>query len=130
MFTYVGLIQLTAEGRENLEKTPIYLDKIRHIVEEEGGVLESVFAIMGPWDFVAIVKYPDNETAFRVLAKIWLLEVVKTETFPAEPVEVFVKASRRTRECVDLLGGNGTPPSGPTPFLCATSDELSRRRLR
>ena len=47
---------------------------------------------MGPWDFFAIVKYPDNETAFRVLAKIGKLEVLKTETFPAEPMEVFVKA--------------------------------------
>ena len=37
------------------------------------------------------MKYPDNETAFRVLAKIGLLEVVKTETFPAEPVEIFTK---------------------------------------
>lgn len=92
MFTYVGLIQLTPEGRENLEKAPEYLDKIRHIVEEEGGVVEQVLAVMGPWDFFAIVKYPDNETAFRVLAKIGLLEVVKTETFPAEPVELFVKA--------------------------------------
>jgi len=91
MFTYVGLIQLTPEGRENLEKAPEYLDKIRHIIKEEGGVLESVFAVMGPWDFLAIVKYPDNETAFRVLARIGLLEVVKTETFPAEPVEVFLK---------------------------------------
>jgi uncharacterized protein with GYD domain len=47
---------------------------------------------MGPWDFFAIVKYPDNETAFRVLAKIGMLEVVKTETFPAEKVDVFFKA--------------------------------------
>jgi uncharacterized protein with GYD domain len=92
VFTYVGLIQLTAKGRENLTETPLYLEKIRHIVEEEGGVLEHVLAIMGPWDFLAIVKYPDNETALRVLAKIGLLEVVKTETFPAEPVETFVKA--------------------------------------
>ncbi len=46
----------------------------------------------GPWDFLAIVKYPDNETAFRVLARIGLLEVVKTETFPAEKVDVFFKA--------------------------------------
>jgi len=38
------------------------------------------------------VKYPDNETAFRVLAKIGKLEVLKTETFPAEPIEVFAKA--------------------------------------
>ncbi len=92
MFTYVGLIQLTPMGRENLHKTPEYLDKFRHIVEEEGGVVEQVFAIMGPWDYFAIVKYPDNETAFRVLAKVALLEVVKTETFPAEPVDVFLKA--------------------------------------
>ena len=92
MFTYVGLIQLTPAGRENLDKAPEYLDKFRHIVEEEGGVLESVFAIMGPWDFFAIVKYPDNETAFKVLARIGLLEVIKTETFPAEPVDAFVKA--------------------------------------
>ena len=86
MFTYVGLIQLTPEGRENLEKAPFYLEKIREIIVAEGGEVENIFALMGPWDFFAIVKYPDTETAFRVLAKI-----VKTETFPAEPVETFVK---------------------------------------
>jgi uncharacterized protein with GYD domain len=92
MFTYVGLIKLTPEGRENLAKAPLYLEKIRSIIEGEGGHLDTVYAMMGPWDFFAIVKYPDTETAFRVLAKIGLLEVVQTETFPAEEVEVFVKA--------------------------------------
>jgi len=92
MFTYVGLIQLTPEGRENLKDAPVYLEKIKAIIEEEGGHLDTVWALMGPWDFFAIVKYPDTETAFRVLAKIGLLEVVKTETFPVEPVEVFLKA--------------------------------------
>jgi hypothetical protein len=33
---------------------------------------------------VHLFEYPDNETAFRVPAKIAKLEVVKTETFPAE----------------------------------------------
>lgn len=92
MFTYVGLIELTHEGREGLGKAPEYLEKISHIIEEEGGTLEQVYAIMGPWDFLSIAKYPDNETAFRVLAKIAELEVVKTETFPAELVDVFMKA--------------------------------------
>jgi uncharacterized protein with GYD domain len=91
MFTYIGLVKLTAEGRENLAHTPEYLEKIRKIIEEEGGTLEKTYAFMGPWDFLSIVKYPDNETAFRVLAKIGLLEVVQTETFPAEEVEVFTK---------------------------------------
>jgi uncharacterized protein with GYD domain len=92
LFTYLGLTELTSEGRENLAKTPEYLDKIRHIIEEEGGQLDDVYAIMGPWDFVWFAKYPDNETAFRVLAKIAKLDVVKTETFPAEKVDVFLKA--------------------------------------
>ena len=91
MFTYIGLVKLTDEGRENLEQAPEYLDKMRTIVEEEGGKLETTFAIMGPWDFLAIVKYPDNEAAFRALARIGKLEVVHTETFPAEEVELFFK---------------------------------------
>jgi hypothetical protein len=38
------------------------------------------------------VQYPDNAAAFRALAKIGKLEVVKTETFPIEKVDVFVKS--------------------------------------
>jgi len=91
MFTYVGLITLTPEGRENLDKTPEYLEKFKKLIEEEGGVLEDTFAVMGPWDFLALVKYPDNEAAFRALAKIGKLEVVKTETFPIEKIDVFIK---------------------------------------
>ena len=91
MFKYIGLIQLTPEGREALEKAPEYLEKFRVIVEEEQGKLEDVFAVMGPWDFVALVQYPDNEAAFRALAKIGRLEVIKTETFPIEKVELFFK---------------------------------------
>jgi uncharacterized protein with GYD domain len=92
VYTYVGLIQLTDEGRENLEKAPEYLEKFKHIVEVEGGKLDRILAVMGPWDFVVLVQYPDIETAFRVLAKIGTLEVIKTETFPAEDVEIFLKA--------------------------------------
>lgn len=91
MFTYIGLVKLTDEGREHLDKAPEYLEMIRGIIEHEGGMLEQTFAIMGPWDFVSLVKYPDNEAAFRALAKIGKLEVVHTETFPAEEVDVFLK---------------------------------------
>jgi uncharacterized protein with GYD domain len=91
MFKYVGLVQQTPEGRETLDKAPEYLEKFRTIIEEEKGILEDVYAVMGPWDFIALVQYPDNEAAFRALAKIGLLEVVKTETFPIEKVEIFFK---------------------------------------
>lgn len=92
MFTYVGLFRLTPVAREHLEKTPVYLDKIYKIVEHEEGKLERFMAIMGPWEYMGIFTFPDNEVAFRVLGKIAKLEVFETETFPAEDVEIFVKA--------------------------------------
>jgi uncharacterized protein with GYD domain len=92
MFTYLNLIQLTPVGRENLKDTPKYLDKIKHFVEAEQGHIDTVWAMMGPYDFVTVVKYPTIEAAFRALAKIGTLDVVKTETFPVEEVESFLKA--------------------------------------
>ena len=81
MFTYVGLIQLAPEGRQNPERRLDYVAAIRRIVEEEGGVLEHVLSMIGPWDLFSIVKYRDDEAALRVLTKLELLDVVKAETF-------------------------------------------------
>ena len=92
MFTYVALIKLTPEGREGLKEAPKYLEKIKSFVEQEKGVLETTFAMMGPWDFFAIVEYPTVEAAFRAHAKVASLEVIEVETFPVEEVELFIKA--------------------------------------
>ena len=92
MFTYVSFFGLTPEGREKLPLAPEYFEKITKIVEKEHGVLDKWYALMGPWDFFAITKFPDNETAFRALGHIGKLEYLKTETFPIEEVEIFVKA--------------------------------------
>ena len=92
MFTYIGLFRLTPMAREHLEKTPEYLEKIHKFVEHEGGELDRFMAIMGPWEYLGIFTYPDNEAAFRVLGKIAKLEVFETETFPAEDIKVFWKA--------------------------------------
>ena len=92
MFTYVGLIKLTPEGREHLPKAPEYLDKFTKIIEHEGGHVERVFAMLSPWDFFAIYTFPEVEVAFRALAKIGQLEWITTETFPVEDAEVFFKA--------------------------------------
>ena len=69
MFTYAGFITLTPEGRETFEKAPEYLDEFKHYIEAESGTLEDIFAVMGPWDFFFLAKYPDNAAAFRALAK-------------------------------------------------------------
>ncbi len=91
MFTYVELFKTAPIAREHLKQMPDYFEKIREIVEAEGGTVERFLAIMGPWEYLGIFTYPDLEAAFRVLAKIAKLEAFETETFPAENVEVFFK---------------------------------------
>jgi uncharacterized protein with GYD domain len=91
MFTYVSFFELTPEGREKFPEMPVFFEKITKIVEKEEGVLDTFYALMGPWDFFAITKFPDNETAFRALGKIGALEYLRTETYPTEEVEVFFK---------------------------------------
>lgn len=92
MFTYVALMKLTPEGREGLKEAPKYLEKIKLLVEKEKGELDTTFAMMGPWDFFAIVKYPTVEAAFRAHARIAALDVIEVETFPVEEVELFIEA--------------------------------------
>ncbi|HZQ16652.1 MAG TPA: GYD domain-containing protein [Gaiellaceae bacterium] len=92
MFRYVALIKLTPEGRERLHEAPKILEKVEFFVEEQQGRLVETFAMMGPWDFFAIVEYPTVEQAFRAHAKIATLEVIEVETFPVEEVERFIEA--------------------------------------
>jgi len=92
VFTYLALIKLTPEGREGLKDAQKYLDKVRSLVEQQKGELKTTFALMGPWDFVAIVKYPTVDAAFTAHARIATLDVIEVETFPVEEIDVFIKA--------------------------------------
>jgi hypothetical protein len=58
--TYVELFTTTV-AREHLQKIPVHFEKIREIVETEGGTVERFLAIMGPWEYLGIFTYPDLE---------------------------------------------------------------------
>jgi hypothetical protein len=73
-------------------KVDIYLDKIRHIVEEEGGVLEQPDLREHAERCLVIGVLDDREEVPRTRHRDTCSEVVKTETFPAEPVAIFTKA--------------------------------------
>ena len=91
MFTYVSFFELTPEGKEKLPEKPFFIEKITEIVEAEHGSVDTWYAMMGPWDFFTVIKFPDNEAAFRALGKIGALEFLRTETYPTEEIEVFFK---------------------------------------
>jgi uncharacterized protein with GYD domain len=85
MFTYVGFFRLAPLAREHPEKTPEYFEKVHKIVGLEGGTLERFMATMGPWEYLAIFKFPDNEVAFRILDEIAKLEIFETPQRTSRP---------------------------------------------
>jgi uncharacterized protein with GYD domain len=85
MGTYIALSRLTDEGREKLGegKGIDYMTRITQAIEAEGGTLEHAWTVMGPYDFVSVVTYPDNEVAFRAIRNICGMDVLAVETYPA-----------------------------------------------
>ncbi len=63
MATYVLLLNWTEQGIRNAKETLARADAATGMVEKLGGKMKDVYWTLGPYDVVAIVEAPDDETA-------------------------------------------------------------------
>ncbi len=63
MATYVLLLNWTEQGIRNAKETLARADAAAGLVEKLGGKMKEVYWTLGPYDVVAIVEAPDDETA-------------------------------------------------------------------
>lgn len=66
MATYVMLINYTDTGIQHFKAIGDRLDHARSGASELGATLEAFYLTMGPYDAVAIVTAPDDETAAKL----------------------------------------------------------------
>lgn len=59
---YIRLTNLTEEGRRNIDQSTDRTDHMRELAEETGGAIEDVFLTFGPYDFVTVADFPDDES--------------------------------------------------------------------
>ncbi|WP_129114329.1 GYD domain-containing protein [Halegenticoccus tardaugens] len=83
MSKYITLFEYTQRGIENVEESPNRLDSFREVVEERGGEIADFYLTMGAYDLVAVLEFPDDETAAKVLLGLGRLGNVTTETLKA-----------------------------------------------
>jgi len=62
MAKYIRLTNLTEEGRRNIGQSTDRTDRMRELAEETGGSIEDVFLTFGPYDFVTVADFPDDES--------------------------------------------------------------------
>jgi uncharacterized protein with GYD domain len=80
---YIGLINYTQQGIENVKDSPNRFDAFKKLCKSMGANVDAIYLTMGRYDLVVIVDAPDSE----VIAKIMLTTASKgsasTETLQA-----------------------------------------------
>ena len=83
---YILTLILTPEGRENLLTDSESLHRIASEVETEDTQVLGMYAVLGEYDFVAIVESPDNEDAARFSLELGVEVGAHIRTMPAIPI--------------------------------------------
>jgi uncharacterized protein with GYD domain len=83
MPTYVVLLNFTDEGIRIVEDTIQRADAAVEGAQQYGGRIERLYWTVGPYDLVAILEAPDDETATAYLLETGSRGAVRTTTLRA-----------------------------------------------
>ena len=84
---YVTLMKYTTEGIKGISAERG--QQIRNLVASKGGEPVVGYALMGEWDVLTVMEYPDEKSAMSALVAIGKLGIFTTQTMTAIPVEEF-----------------------------------------
>ena len=91
MSTYVLLMNLTDQGIRNIKDAPARIEEAFKGLEAVGGKILAFYAVMGPYDYVAITEVPGDEVALAQLLGLGMAGNVRTTTLKAFTTEEFGK---------------------------------------
>ena len=70
---------------------PERFKKVTEIAAEENGEILQVYGLLGPYDALALTKFPGNQAALKAAARVGNLINAKTLTMPAVDQEDFLR---------------------------------------
>ncbi len=83
MPTYLTLLNYTEQGIATVESSPNRIEASKALAEELGGEFQDFYLTFGRFDGVAIVEFPDDETAAEYALRIGKGGNAQTETLRA-----------------------------------------------
>lgn len=98
MPVYMMLSRLTERGRDRVKDHPERILEVNHEVEQRGCIVVAQYALLGQFDFVTIIKAPDNEAMHRLAIELGARGTIETQTYPAIPTEDFINAMKQGRD--------------------------------
>jgi uncharacterized protein with GYD domain len=82
MPTYISLLNFTDQGIRTVKETIQRADSAAELAQQNGGSLQ-VYWTVGPYDLVAILEAPDDETATAFLLEVGSRGNIRTTTLRA-----------------------------------------------
>lgn len=86
MATYILLLTLDSDGREQMLDDPDSLRRAESAIELDDVQCLGLYAVLGDVDFVTILEAPDNEAAARFSLELGVRVGCHIATLPAVPV--------------------------------------------
>ena len=85
MPSYLSLINYTEQGIRTVREAGPRLDGLKRTLRELGGEVQSFYLTMGPYDTVAVLTLPDDETMAALALSLGASGNVRTVTMRAFP---------------------------------------------
>lgn len=98
MPVYLMLTKLTERGRRRIMERPERIREVNLEVEAMGVKILEQFFLMGPYDFVNVIRADDNWSASQVALELSSRGTLETSTYPALEMEGFINYLKFMKE--------------------------------
>ena len=109
MASYILLLTITPEGRDNMLADPDNLMSAMQDIDIADTSVLGSYAVLGAYDFVTILRAPDNDAAARFSMELGVRAGVLVNTLPAIPIGRFEETLSQHDPAEDIAGIG--PPS-------------------
>lgn len=89
MPTYIGLLEFTEDGIENIEESPARLDQAKELAESLDSEIKEFYLTFGQYDAVTVIDAPDDETAAQLVLTVTKGGAISSETLKAFPEDEY-----------------------------------------
>ncbi len=98
MAMYLMLTKLTERGRKRIMDDPGRIKEVNKEVESMGVQIVSQYFLMGPYDFVNLIRADDNWNATQVAMELASRGTLETMTLPAMEVDSLITYMKAMKE--------------------------------
>ena len=95
MLSYLLLMRSTPEGMRKISDIGDRYDSFRKTLKKEGGRLIGAWALVGEYDYAALVEVPSEKNLVRLSLSVGQRGTSRVESHRAIPMEEFVEIARK-----------------------------------